>query len=208
MIDALSDGLHLLDHPSIQPLPVPRCDQMNPVQALDYAILTNSNVLDRLLDLADHPQASHAAAGILLFTTSCSIAMNPDLCQDANLPVCMRQQAPIAQHCSPHRTRLSCCCVLTPVLGLTDLLGVLPAQLSVDGRLFWRSALHWALGSLATAEDPLLPWLAQDLPEIARPSRCADCGQRGGRQVTECNHAWQVGPAADPTIWLVGDIPQ
>jgi len=36
------------------------------VQALDYAILHDSNVLDRLLDLADHPQASHAAAGILL----------------------------------------------------------------------------------------------------------------------------------------------
>ncbi len=58
------------------------------------------------------------------------------------------------------------------------------AQLSVEGRLFWRSALHWALGSLATAEDPLLPWLAQDLPEIARPSHCADCGLRGGPQVT------------------------
>ena len=77
-------------------------------------------------------------------------------------------------------------CSMSAASGCQANLDCSPAQLTSQQQKFWRTALRSAVHHLATAEDPLLPWLAQETGHTPPPGRCLCCEQLSSDEVQLC----------------------
>ena len=142
------------------------------MQALDYELLIGSDILRRVVDLVDGSQASRSGPGCQL-GVAWAIIVEREVPRLPAVSVIMSlgHSFWLAEHCHP-----GVCCN-TPLM-LPLYADRVPAykQLDSDQKGFWTDVLSRALHRLATAADPLIPWLAEEAAENTALIKGLRCG--------------------------------